>query len=344
MKRIDFIDQLKAASIFLIVYGHNDYVTDFSTFLTSFRLPLFFIISGFVRKEKSSVKFNSFIKKITRRLIIPYFLLSSFLYLLWFFVGRHYGKGVEYSVVKNFIGIFYSQGGSEYMDWGIPMWFLTALFCVSLIDFFLSKTDLKLQIPLIIVLAIIGYIIYPVLRFHLFWSLDVALVVFPFYYFGGILRKLQNGELLTWLEKQSTIKKLGALLLIFGLHLIGAQLNEPVLFYSGSYGCLPLMYLNGILGFAWMFLLFNMLPTHRFVTWIGRNTLPILALHLTGMSFIKAVFIFGFGQEPPFGIAYNTLYTILQIFLLVPVIIFLNKYLPFVVGVQSEKYSTEQRD
>lgn len=131
MKRIEFIDQLKAVSIFLIVYGHNDYTSDFGEYLSSFRLPLFFIISGFVRKNKSTISFSDFIHKSTKRLLIPYFILSTALFVLWFFVGRHYGAGKACNPLKNFLGIFYSQGGSQYMDWGIPMWFLTALFCGS---------------------------------------------------------------------------------------------------------------------------------------------------------------------------------------------------------------------
>lgn len=68
-KRILFLDQLKAISILLIVYGHNDYDSGFSAFVSTFRLSLFFM-----------------------------------------------------------------PRGAAYMDWGIPLWFLPALFCVLLLD------------------------------------------------------------------------------------------------------------------------------------------------------------------------------------------------------------------
>lgn len=45
-KRILFLDQLKAISILLIVYGHNDYDSGFSAFVSTFRLPLFFMPRG----------------------------------------------------------------------------------------------------------------------------------------------------------------------------------------------------------------------------------------------------------------------------------------------------------
>lgn len=73
-KRILFLDQLKAISILLIVYGHNDYDSGFSAFVSTFRLPLFFM-----------------------------------------------------------------PRGAAYMDWGILLWFLPALFCVLLLDYGLSR-------------------------------------------------------------------------------------------------------------------------------------------------------------------------------------------------------------
>ncbi|GAO29189.1 acyltransferase family protein [Geofilum rubicundum] len=193
MKRIEFIDQLKALSIFLIVYGHNDYTSDFSEYLSSFRLPLFFILSGFVRKDKSTLDFGAFIQKLGRRLLLPYFLLSLLLYVIWLFVGRHYGEGGTYSPVTNFIGIFYSQGGPQYMDWGIPMWFLTALFCVLLVDFFVARLQRIWQPFVSLLVGLSGYFYFRMVGIHLPWSLDVAWWFIPFILQEDGLRK--NGLL-----------------------------------------------------------------------------------------------------------------------------------------------------
>lgn len=327
MKRIGFIDQLKAVSIFFIVYGHNDYSTEFSDYLSSFRLPLFFILSGFVRKDKSDMAFSEFVRKLGKRLLIPYFLLSLMLYLIWFFVGRHYGGGVVQDPVQNFIGVFYSQGGPQYMDWGIPMWFLTALFCVLLIDYAVVRLPHRWQPYVSLLVGLAGYYYFIIVRIHLPWSLDVAMVVYPFYFFGGLIKerlmikRFSNWQI--WL----------IIGILFFMHMGLSRLNGKVLFYYGEYGILPLMYMNGFLGFFWLFFLFRRLPTIDFITWLGRNTLPVLALHLTAMSFIKAVLLFGFDTEVHTGIAYYFLYSILQIALLVPVIMLLNRCLPQFLGI-----------
>ena len=63
-------------------------------------------------------------------IIIPYFIWSSFLYLFWVFLGRHYGESAlrQYDPIKNLIGIVYAQGDVHFMNWGIPMWFLPCIF------------------------------------------------------------------------------------------------------------------------------------------------------------------------------------------------------------------------
>jgi len=130
--RLPYIDAIKSIAIFLIVLGHNNYDSKAIIFFNSFSLPVFFIISGFLQGSLHS-NFMDFAKKRAERLLIPYLFFSSFLYMFWIFVGRNVGNSAthHYSVAKNFVGIFYAQGGAEYMDWGIPLWFLPALFNVS---------------------------------------------------------------------------------------------------------------------------------------------------------------------------------------------------------------------
>jgi fucose 4-O-acetylase-like acetyltransferase len=336
MKRIDYIDQLKAISIFLIVYGHNHYSSGFADFLSSFRLPLFFIISGFVGKDKRALPFGDFMIRMAKRLLVPYFVISSLLYLNWFLITRHFGESAleNYDPIKNLIGVLYSQGGVEYMNWGMPMWFLPALFCVSLIDFMVSKVTNVWKGALIFVFPLLGYFGFEWLGFHLPWSMDVAMVVYPFYFMGTLLKKLGFAELYSgkaWL----------AIVICLSIHVFAFQFNEPVSFYYGEYGFLPLTYLTGIVGTLWIFLLIKELPINRGVSWVGRNTLLILAFHLSAMTVIKAILLFGFGQEVTFTLWNSFLYSALQLLLLVPVILVINRYFPILSGWRAQKTNSE---
>lgn len=329
LKRLLFIDQLRALAIYLIIFGHNDYTSEFGVYLSSFRLPLFFIISGLIGKDKSGVTLGQFISKYTKRLLVPYFSISVLLYVFWLFVGRNFGESVtqNYDPIKNLIGILYAQGGPEYMNWGIPMWFLPALFMVLLLDFFVAKLPFKFQLVPAILIPIAGLYTYKLLDFHLPWSFDVAMVVYGFYFFGRLLRKV---DFVTYLSGWQ--KPLALFVVFFVLHFIGTGYNGRVLFYYGDYGNVPLMYLNGLTGFVWAFCLFKILPTHSFLVWIGRNTLPILALHLPALSVIKGIMLFVFGVELQFNLWLSLAYGIVQIVLLVPVILIINRHFPFLVG------------
>lgn len=132
-KRENWVDQARGFAMFLVVYGHNFPVTE--KYIYSFHMPLFLIISGFFFPEKPAY---TFLQKKFRTIIVPYFFWAIFLFVFWVILGKNFGDSAtkNLSITKNFIGIFFSQGGQEYMDWGIPMWFLPNLFLAFLFLFF----------------------------------------------------------------------------------------------------------------------------------------------------------------------------------------------------------------
>jgi fucose 4-O-acetylase-like acetyltransferase len=337
MNRLNYIDQLRALAIFMIIFEHNDHSSWLSAFSTSFSVPLFFIISGFVSRDKESICLWEYLKKQFNRLIVPYFSISILLFIFWFFVGRHYGESAEhaYDPIKNLIGIVYAQGGPEYMNWGIPMWFLPALFVVGLIDFFVSKMPFKLRFIPLLGLPVLGYVLFEQTGFHFPWSIDVAMAVYGFYFLGGLIRRFQV------VDRMTSQKALFAITIFFLIiHTIGANYNGRVLYYYSDYGhYFPMMYLNGITGFIWVFSLFKLLPTFKPITWVGRNTLPLLGFHLLAMTFIKGFALFVLGIEIDFNVWLSLIFAVLQIALVVPLILILNRYLPFMVGNLGKKGS-----
>jgi len=145
MKRLDWIDQARGLSIFLVVYGHNFPANE--PYIYSFHVPLFFFIAGIFHPQR--VRLDT-IKKRAKMILVPYFIWAALLFLFWVIVGRNYGKSnsEDLSVLDNFMGIFYAQGGQTYMDWGIPMWFLPCIFLLFLIFSLLQKIKKTLSAPL----------------------------------------------------------------------------------------------------------------------------------------------------------------------------------------------------
>ena len=54
-KRLEYIDMLKGVGIILVVIGHSTYVSEnVLTWLASFHMPLFFLVSGMLFAYKHS--------------------------------------------------------------------------------------------------------------------------------------------------------------------------------------------------------------------------------------------------------------------------------------------------
>ena len=65
-KRLDYLDMVKGIGIILVVVGHSTYVSDGTlTWLASFHMPLFFILSGilFAYKESDGEPLHSMQRK-----------------------------------------------------------------------------------------------------------------------------------------------------------------------------------------------------------------------------------------------------------------------------------------
>lgn len=327
--RFHYIDQLRAFAILLIVFEHSDHNSLLSMFSTSFSVPIFFIISGMLSKSKEALSFGVYFKKLLKRLLVPYFALSTLLFVFWFFLGRNYGESAlkDYDPIKNFIGIFYGQGGAEYMNWGIPMWFLLALFCIYSIDFLVSRWFKKRAWIFAFLFPLFGYFLSEMFTFSFPWSIDIAFAMYGFYFFGKYFY-IKFGEQiinLKWWLFPITI-------LLITLHLSIFSINGRILYYYSRYGNFALMYLLGILGFLWAYIVFRFIPKVYGVSWIGKNTIPVLAFHLLAMSMIKAFFIYVLKINIILN-AYNSLLlAVIQILICIPVIWVINRYLPEIVG------------
>jgi acyltransferase len=322
-ERINWIDQVKGFTIFLVVYGHN--FPCIEKYIYSFHMPLFIMIAGYFHPKTSSIE-N--IKKRFIALILPYFLWSTLLFLFWFVLGRHYGDSVQFNLspVKNFLGIFYAQGDRQYMDWGIPLWFLPALFLMYLLVVLQNKIKPNIgYFGLLFIFPILG-LFYAKFDFtNLPWSFNIALVGTLFYNFGYI-----------FLKKIKALNQTNSIILIIILFIINFlcyNQNTKIDMYRGIYGNEFYFVLNGISGSLFIILFFKVFPFFTFLEFIGKFSLTILALQLLALTFIKFILLktteqnsFEFNEYEKLG------YSIVQILLLIPSFFIINKFLPILNG------------
>ena len=322
-KRIAWLDQLKGFGIILMVYGHNFPVLE--EYIYSFHMPLFFIIAGIFHPKNINV---STIKKRVRQILLPYFLWSFILFGFWLFIGRKFGESanLDLSITKNFIGIFFAQGDINYMNWGIPMWFLPTIFLTFLLFGLILKIKNKfLHYSVLIMSIVLGFLIANFSEVYLFWSLDVALVSLFFYSFGFYAKDF---------IKSNKKKDVFSLLILGVIHLaVSLFLMQKIDMYRSTYGNEILFLLNSIVGFLFWGYLFKNFLLIKSLVYFGKNTIPILAVQARALSFIKLFLFLILGLSIfEFTEFEKVILTLGQLIILFPILIFINKYTPILNG------------
>lgn len=121
--RITYLDYAKGIGILFVVYGHIEYVTEgVRGFISSFHMPLFFIISGMLiaLKNEDTKNLKDSISKKARGILIPYISFS----IIYFFIDI-----MNLYLHKIDINTFIENAISSVTFYGVSvLWFLPALF------------------------------------------------------------------------------------------------------------------------------------------------------------------------------------------------------------------------
>lgn len=321
--RWEWVDQAKGLTIFLVVYAHN--FPSCEKFIYSFHMPLFIMMAGFFHPTTFDIK------NITKRIkgiILPYFAWSSLLFVFWFLISKNFGDSAQLNLspTKNFIGIFYSQGHRAYMDWGIPLWFLPFIFMTFFIFHLLQKIKDKYVFWAALTgMVIIGFVYIRYFKFNLPWSINIAMVALVFYSFGFYTFKAMNSIS----QKMSILITAITGIIVLLLY----NFNIKIDMSTAVYGNELLFIINGISGSLCVLFFFKAFPVFRFLGFIGKFSLLILCLQLIALTFIKSILLFGFGQSDfNFTEWEKFIYSILQVILIIPVFLIVNKYVPALNG------------
>lgn len=320
--RENWIDQARGFAMFLVVYGHNFPITE--KYIYSFHMPLFLIISGFFVPAHISGKY---LKKRFRTIIIPYFLWGFFLYFFWFLIGNRYGNSADLNLspFKNFLGVFYGQGGQEMMDWGIPMWFLPNIFLVFVLLAFAVNFFGKYYRWIVAAISFGGFLFSNHSDIPLFWSLNVACVSLFFVALGKDLFKV--------IQSRTKTESVVLAVLFLGLNLLLFPYNDKVDMYRSIYGQSIPFLLNSVLGSLGFIFLFKSFPVFKFFEPVGKMTILILALQLLAMTVIKFVLLYVFGiSDFNFSEVEKFFYAVVQVLLIVPAGFLINKFIPLLNG------------
>lgn len=183
---------LRGIGILLVVLGHSfPYIKDINipiykyihSLIYSFHMPLFFMISGFfankIFKIKSLKDFRSFILSKFKKLLIPYFIISSLTIPIKLILNKFSERPLVLSeIIKDIL----------FFPWNNPIiffWFIYLLFLIFLFAPILIKINKYLVLTILLIMSILTIDtveflgISTILKYSIFFF--IGLYIYPIY-------------------------------------------------------------------------------------------------------------------------------------------------------------------
>lgn len=266
------IDIIRGITIFLVVCSHVGMPPSINNILTNFRMPLFFMVSGYLLSAKYFSSLDSLTKKRMKSLLIPYFSASILFYLLLLTFNQS-----NFNWYNPLLAIVYGNGDDLEILNAVPLWFLTTLFCSTVLFALIFKSIQNLsqiyQFVIFVLLGLGGFFLGQ--NYELIWNIDIALVASLFLFIGYKFKEKKTLERLKVFDLTSILA-----LIIF---LIVYYLNSPVDMNHRIYNNFILFYIGGITGALLVFKISKLLAKSKKITKIfsimGENSLLILLFH-----------------------------------------------------------------
>ncbi len=277
--RIDYIDIAKGIGMLCVILGHLS-VSGINMVVFTFHMPLFFIISGyfFKKQDMETLVCTKFLQ-----LMVPYLLTClGFLILsvLRDCLLGHTGA-IGYNLFMWLYAASYGSGGSYAYPFSIKaigaIWFLFAMFWSLII--YNCIMDRKGCTLWVLLLALAGY--FSAKYVWLPWSIQSAMLALVFVHAGHCFRKRK--ELITSCRFWTVFALFLWLLCMY----VDKGRFYMVQNYSEN---LVVDVIGGIAG-TWLVICLGKglerIPLlSGALGWFGRNSLAVLCLHLTELTFI----------------------------------------------------------
>lgn len=194
-KRVKYLDIAKGIGMICIIFGHLG-IDRVNSFVFTFHVPIFFLISGYFLKDNTSIQ--EFVSKKVKQLILPYSVTCIgiiFGVTIWDILKNHTFANVVYNLKTYTIASIYGSGTIEYTE---PfyikqigaLWFLLALFFAMIIARVLMQY--RFGVLGVLIIAYIGYKTSSI--FWLPFSIQSGMTASLFVYLGMLAKKYKIME------------------------------------------------------------------------------------------------------------------------------------------------------
>lgn len=209
------------------------------TYIQSFHMPLFFIVSGYLWKSNNIL---TVAKKRFRTLLVPYLVFATIYFILNLavrFLGYSY-----IGISESLLAICLFPTDMSNMPFSPSLWFLPCIFFTELFYTIISKhTQTMMRKGVVVgIITVIGLTYSSFDLPMLPWALETVATALLFWYVGELIHK--NYAKISDLFNHGFVP----VLILFCISIVMAFTNGCVDMRSSRY-CIPPLYLiNGILG------------------------------------------------------------------------------------------------
>lgn len=279
-----WMDVLRGLLIISVVIGHS--TGKFNEYIYQFHMGAFFIVSGYLAKQKSRTLLETMYHKVLT-LLLPVItsicILQFITYVLYRFdLYNIFFADMQYNNFSTVLKEFFANG-SIYVWWLGAAWFVLVLFQINILHRLLYQLlDENYGVSYAIVsigLFFIGYSISETTWSHK-WNFDLVLIAQFYYAIGLYLRQYAEKivQKITWMRSVFL-----ACVTFAVMHNIATKLHFTMDYPSRAFNTPAidaLMVLNGALFMFAIAMCINKVPfISKIVAYLGRNTLPILLFH-----------------------------------------------------------------
>ena len=300
--------------------------------ITLFHMPFFFLVSGFLNKER---KIKDTVMIGLKRLLIPYFVMSSFCLFIMSVIKLIKGDFNIVYTIKIIIAIL--SGGDFYFTdpYSGPLWFCYSLFLIKLFESVACSFKYKNIVRFIfIILSFIVLYKGNILPFRL----DSSLVGYIFFLIG-FLSKNKIDSLINCLDsRKQNIKIILFSLVAFIILFFSAYFNfdfniRPHLSINSClFGKYPILFVIGGLSGTWILLVFSLILSKIFaksnlILNISNGSIVILGYH-----WLVYLILFHFFQFSNTSVICALVVSLLNFIICYILILLAKKYFQIILG------------
>lgn len=272
---LEYVDIIRGVGILLVVIGHHlQGYPRLTVWIYSFHMPLFFIISGWLRRHNPvKTDCKAYISKKAKSLLYPYTIFSVLIIVWKYLLLLVFDAVPEEDFKEIYIRSFSTYGYHA-------LWFLPALFVCEVSVYYIESLKRSNRIKYIIyfVLAVIAFCISGLLKNM---STDMT-VVFLLRYIGRVLLAIvfyRIGMILYSVFFQGRVRWVYIGLLL-GASILLCRYNVLVKMSEASIGKPLLFMISALSGSLGVILLGQCIGSSKFLSFWGRNSLIVMLTHM----------------------------------------------------------------